>query len=72
MVLYFEVEDGVMYSVYVDLDWLEEYATKLGFGVGYFLETYTDEDVNCIINAMDCAGEPYTIQEEHSFSGFTE
>lgn len=72
MLLYFSDENGFMYSVFLDLDWLEKYATKLGFRVGYFLQTYIDDDVNAIINALDTDGEPYTIQEEHQFSGFAD
>ena len=72
MVLYFSNENGSMYSVFLDIDWLEEYTKRLGFCVGYFLETYTDEDVNAVIDAMNCDGEPYTIQEEHQFSGFAD
>lgn len=72
MLLYFSDENGSMYSVFLDLDWLEEYTTKLGFRLGYFLETYTNEDVDDIISAMDGDGEPYTIQEEHQFSGFAD
>lgn len=71
MVLYFTTEDGITYSVYVSLDWLEDYITKEDLGdVGEFLDSYTSQDVEKILIALDEDNEPYTIQEEHFFSGF--
>lgn len=73
MILYFEIEReyGIQqYSLLCDLDWLEEYTEKEGFGdLGTFLKEYNSEDVNKIVNALDCDNQPYTIQEEHSFFG---
>ncbi len=71
-VLYFEDEDGKNYSVCLNLEWLEDYVEKAGIDVGDFLNNYDSEDVLEVVYAMDEEGIPYTIQEEHQFSGFTD
>lgn len=72
-VLYFEDEDGKNYSVCLKLDWLEDYVGKSELGaIGDFLESYNSKEVEKIIDALDCDNQPYTIQEEHQFSGFAE
>lgn len=74
--LYFEIENenGIEhYSVFLSLDWLENYVEKSGLGdIGDFLKNYTSKEVLEIIDALDKDGEQYTIQEEHQFSGFAD
>lgn len=74
--LYFNINDegtktNPRYSLFLDLDWLDGYAFKNGFGdAENFLSDYNDDDVSKVINALDAEGEDYSIQEEHCFSGF--
>ena len=71
MILYFSTEYDVKYSVFLSLDWLEDYIANAGLGdIEDFLENYNSKDVEKIINALDENNEPYTIQLEHQFSGF--
>lgn len=75
--LFFEIENenGITnhYSVFLNLDWLDEYLEKNGYGdIGKFLKEYNSEDVQEIISELDYEGEPYTIQEEHQFSVFAD
>ena len=77
-VLYFEDDscnttcNTTYYSVCLDLDWLEGYLLKAGIDVDDFLVSYDSKDVIKVVNAMDEENIPYTIQEEHQFSGFFE
>lgn len=73
--LYFNVDNDdnttTQYSVFLDLEWLDEYALNTRFGdAENFLRHYNSDDVLDVINALDAEGEPYTIQEEHYFSAF--
>lgn len=73
MVLYFSTEDGMQYSLFCNFDWLEDYVKKSGVDdIGDFLENYTSKDVMEIMNALDLDNQPYTVQEEHQFSGFAD
>lgn len=71
-VLYFEDEEGKNYSVCLDLDWLEDHVLKSWIDVDSFLNNYTSKDVFEIVDAMDAENIPYTIREEHHFSGFAD
>lgn len=75
-ILYLDINHGhhdiERYSVCLDLDWLENHIAKSWIDMDSFLKNYNSSDVFEIVDAMDAEGVPYTIQEEHQFSGFAE
>lgn len=75
-ILYFNIgNEGTntnpQYSLCLNLDWLDEYALKNGFGdAENFLTYYSNEDVSKVVNSLDAEDEPYSIKAEHCFSEF--